>query len=364
MRIMYLLYSFTIGGTEKLISDICNQISKENDVYLFIVNDHYDEEMLSMVSSNVCVTLYGRKKGANNKLSIMIDIYRFCKTKNIDVIHCNALNTPELLIITKMLLKNTKIVYTIHGVGQYAALNRMRVAYRNMLCDSIIAISKSVYDDVVSNGADSKKTHIVYNAINIDLFKSNEHRSNSSTFIIGNVARIDISKKGQDILLEALSIIKDKCNFKCIFAGAPSEGTKEEFQRLKDRAKNDFENCGSEVNFIGSITDVPQFLKNIDMFILPSRFEGFGISLVEAMCMGVPCISSDINGPREIVGDNERGYLFESGSPQKLAEKILYVMDNYDEALIKANLAKEYVIENFDIRNMCTKLMQIYKRIS
>ena len=98
MRIMYLLYSFTIGGTEKLISDICNQISKENDVYLFIVNDHYDEEMLSMVSSNVCVTLYGRKKGANNKLSIMIDIYRFCKTKNIDVIHCNALNTPELLI--------------------------------------------------------------------------------------------------------------------------------------------------------------------------------------------------------------------------------------------------------------------------
>ena len=361
MKIMYLLYSFTIGGTEKLVSDICNEISKENEVHLFIVNDYYDEAMVSQISSNVKINLYGRKVGSKKKIRTMVDIYTYCKKNKIEVVHCNALNTPELLILTKILMKNIKIVYTIHGVNQYATLGKIRILYRNWLCDSIIAISQSVYDDIVSCGADKKKTHIVYNAINMEQFQPAEHKIKHNPFTIGNVARIDVSKKGQDILLDAMLLIKDKCNFRCMFAGAPAKGNQEEFLNLEERARNDFQNDKCEVKFIGSITDVAGFLRKIDLFVLPSRFEGFGISLVEAMSMGVPCISSDINGPREIIGNNERGYLFESGSSEKLADRILYVMNNYEEALMVADKARMYVSENFDIRNMCGKLLSIYR---
>lgn len=361
MKIMYLLYSFTIGGTEKLVSDICNEISKENEVHLFIVNDHYDEAMLSKISSKVKVISYGRKVGSKKKIRTMVDIYTYCKRNKIEVVHCNAFNTPELLVLTKKILKNIKIIYTIHDVNQYATLGKIRVMYRNWLCDSIIAISQSVYDDIVSCGADSEKTYIVYNAINMEQFQPVEHKNKHNPFTIGNVARIDVSKKGQDILLDALTLIKDKCNFKCMFAGAPAKGKQEEFMILKDRAKNDFQNDRCEVNFIGGITDVEGFLEKIDLFVLPSRFEGFGISLVEAMSMGIPCISSDINGPREIIGNNKRGYLFESGSSEKLADSILYVMNNYDEALMVADNARSYVSDNFDIKNMCKKLLKIYE---
>lgn len=361
MKIMYLLYSFTIGGTEKLVSDICNEISKNNEVHLFIVNNHYDEAMISRISSNVKVISYGRKVGSKKRIRTMIDIYSYCKSNNIDVVHCNAFNTPELLILTKILSKNTKIVYTIHDVNQYSTLGKIRVMYRNWLCDSIIAISQSVYDDIVFYGADSKKTHIVYNAINMEHFQPMEHKVKHSPFTIGNVARIDVSKKGQDILMDAITLIIDKYNFRCIFAGAPAKGNQEEFLKLKERAKNDFKNFGCDVNFIGSITDVAGFLEKIDLFVLPSRFEGFGISLVEAMSMGIPCISSDINGPREIIGNNERGYLFESGSSEKLADRIIYVMNNYEEAIMVADKARKYVSENFDIKNMCGKLLKIYE---
>lgn len=360
MKIMYLLYSFTIGGTEKLVSDICNEISKSHDVYLYIVNDYYDDSMISKLSSSIHVILYGRKVGAKNKLKTMIDICGFCKEKNIDVIHCNALNTPELLIISKLFIPKIKIIYTIHGIGQYETLGKMRIFYRNKLCNSIIAISHSVYEDIISNGADKKKTIIVHNAINLESFYMREHATRASQFRIGNVARIDISKKGQDILLNALISIKDKYTIKCIFAGAPDERHEEEFQELIDKAAKELKNAESIVEFIGSISDVPQFLENIDLFVLPSRLEGFGISLIEAMSMGIPCISSDINGPKEIIGDEERGYLFESESAESLAEKIIYVINNYDEALIKAEKAKKYVEEKFDIKVMCKKLIKIY----
>ncbi|WP_295916154.1 glycosyltransferase family 4 protein [uncultured Anaerovibrio sp.] len=360
MKIMFLLYSYTIGGTEKLVGDICNELSKENDVHLFIVNNHYDDAMLTKLSPKVKVLLYGRKIGSNKIISTMLDIYKYCKYNNIDIVHCNALNTPELLILTKLLLKKIKVAYTIHDVGQYSILGTVRVRYRNWLCDSIIAISQSVYDDIVFYGADRNKVHLVYNAIDIEQFQSVEHKSRHSPFTIGNVARIDAYKKGQDLLLDAMVLIKDRCNFRCIFAGAPSKRNEAEFLMLQERAKREFQDDGCEVNFIGSISDVPGFLKSIDLFVLPSRFEGFGISLIEAMCMGIPCISSNIDGPREIIGNNERGYLFESESPEKLSEKICYVMDNYDEALFVADKARKYVRENFDIKNMCRKLMDIY----
>ena len=360
MKIMYLLYSFTIGGTEKLVSDICNEISKSNDVYLYIVNDYYNESMISKLSSNVHVILYGRKVGSKNKCKTMIDIYRFCKAENIDVIHCNALNTPELLTITKIFIKKIKIVYTIHGVGQYEMLGKTRVFYRNRLCDSIIAISRSVYEDVIFNGADKKKTTVVYNAINLEQFQMRKHTTIEVPFKIGNVARIDVSKKGQDVLLNALILIKNTRNVKCIFAGAPDKSHEEEFRILIDKADRELKNSKSIVEFIGSINDVPHFLENIDLFVLPSRFEGFGISLIEAMSMGIPCISSDIYGPKEIIGHEERGYLFKSGSAEDLAEQILYVINNYDEALAKAEKARKFVEDNFDMKVMCEKLIRIY----
>lgn len=360
MKIMYLLYSFTIGGTEKLVSDICNEISKSNEVYLYIVNDHYDDSMISKLSYNIHIILYGRKVGSKNKLKTMIDIYRFCKAENIDVIHCNALNTPELLLIVKMFIKKLKVVYTIHGVGQYETLGKIRAFYRNKLCNSIIAISHSVYEDIISNGADKKKTTIVYNAINLEQFQMGKHVIRENQFKIGNVARIDISNKGQDVLLNAIILIKNICNVKCIFAGAPDKSHEEEFQMLIDKADWELKNSKSMVEFVGSINDVPHLLENIDLFVLPSRFEGFGISLIEAMSMGIPCISSDINGPKEIIGDEERGYLFKSGSAEKLADQILHVINNYEEALIKAEKAKKYVEDNFDIKVMCEKLIRIY----
>lgn len=363
MKIMYLLFSFTVGGTEKLLTDICNEMSNENEVYLYIVNDHIDESIISKVLPKVHIFKYGRKVASKNHLKTIIDIYRFCKNMDIDIVHCNALNAPELMLLTKIFCNKLKIVYTIHDVGQYKMLNKLRIWYRNVICDSIIAISQSVYDDIVSYGCNKKKTQIVYNAIDLSQFTNFEHiEKNLEPFVIGNVARIDISKKGQDILLDAVLMLKNKEKINCIFAGAPDSKHEIELAELKNRALEETEGTNCKISFIGTISDVPNFLRKINLFILPSRFEGFGISLIEAMAMGIPCISSNINGPKEIIGDNERGLLFETDSSSDLAEKILYVMRNYDAALKKAEKAKLYVDSNFNIKDMCDHLLSIYRQ--
>lgn len=365
MKIMYLLFSFTIGGAERLVVDICNENAKRNNVvFLYIINDLYDKELLKTLDSSVVVICKNRVVGSNGKVFELLDICRFCRKNKIDIVHCNAFNTPELLGVTKFFCKNIRIVHTIHGVNQFRGISKFRILYRNFVCDSIIAISESVKNDIIAAGIKKEKISVVYNAINLEKFtRINTVRKKrlSGQIVIGNVARIDYHNKGQDILIDAVSALKDYYDINCLFAGGVDEKHKGELDELRERAEKAVAGTKSEIIFMGNINDIPNFLEKIDIFVLPSRHEGFGISLVEAMKMNIPCIASDLNGPKEIIGDNERGILFKTGKVTDLVAKIIMVIDNYAECVERSDRAVKYIDANFDITKMADRLEQIYR---
>lgn len=371
MKIMYLLFSFTVGGTEKLVLDICNEMLHQGqEVYLYVVNDYYSEDMLVNLNDKIHVTLQKRKIGGENILKTMWKIAKFLREERIEVVHCNSFDSPELLLIAKLLNHKLKIEYTIHDVGQYCKLSRKRVAYRNIFCNNIIAISKSVEADITSNGARKTLVNTVYNAIDLSRFSleitynetatlTNRKPFDRNNVVVGNVARIMPDKKGQDILIQAISKVKKKhSNIKCIFAGAADEAHERDFNQLKKLVER--LDLHDNIEFLGSISDIPGFLSTIDIFVLPSRFEGFGISLIEAMAMGVPCIASDLNGPAEIIGSNEHGFLFKTEDVGELAEILSYMIEHYLDVNKKAMQNIQYVAQNFDIKNMCKRLLELY----
>lgn len=374
MRIMYLLFSFTVGGTEKLVSDICNEMNRlGHTVFLYIVNQHYSKEMLMNIELNVKIELQNRAVGKESVTKTIRKIEQFVKNNRIEIIHCNSFDSPELLFLTKIFHPTVKVIYTIHDVHQWCNLNRVRSVYRNLICTKIIAISDCVKRDIIKSGARLNKTIVVYNAINLTKFEKRaiekkftgltcfeSSYNKENLFVIGNVARIVPPKKGQDILVNAIAQVKEKYpQIRCIFAGEIPKEQQKELDDLKKLVKE--LNLKDEVQFAGNITDVPGFLSKLDLFILPSRFEGFGISLIEAMAMGIPCIASALDGPAEIVGKQERGLLFPPGNVDILAQKIEYAIEHYDEMLKAADVATKYVVNNFDIQDMCKQLEIIYR---
>lgn len=361
MKIMYLLFSFTIGGTERLVTDICNEmVSKNHEVYLYIVNDLYSEDLLNTVDSNVRIILQKRSIGGGAKFQTILKITRFIRENRIDVVHCNSFNSPELLFLSKIINYNTKVVHTIHDVGQYKTLNWVKCRYRSFICDRFIAISNSVKKDIITFGVDPNKVTVVYNAIDLKKFAKKEDKVyDPKHVIIGNVARINSEKKGQDILIRALTKIKNEnISIECFFAGAADVSKQDDLKKLEKLAI--MLEVGDNIHFLGNVNDVPEFLSKIDIFVLPSRFEGFGISLIEAMAMGIPCVASKLDGPAEIIGRNERGFLFEPNDVNDLANRLKELIKNYSVQKIKCNKNMEYVYKNFDIINMCEKLVEIY----
>ena len=362
MKLMYLLFSFTTGGTERLVGDICNQMADNgHEVHLYVVNKHYDEPMLRCLDDRVRVTLQNRPVGGD-KLKTVWTVTRYIRQNRIEVVHCNSFDAPELLVLKKLLFPSVHIVHTVHDVGQYAQLPKWKVVLRNWLCDRFVAISDCVKRDIVACGAREDKAVTVYNAINVDRFFYRERETDLSVQIrIGNVARIMPEKKGQDVLIRAVAQLRQQYpQLRCLFAGEPDRAHRESLTRLQDLARE----LGVEdrVTFLGNVEDVPAFLAGLDIFVLPSRYEGFGISLIEAMATGLPCIASRLDGPEEILEDSRYGMLFESGNEKELANRIAAMLAAYPAWQKTAREAAQMVRQRYDIRNMCGELLRVYQK--
>ena len=359
MKILYLLFSFTVGGTEKLIVDVCNEMVRNgNSVYLYIVNDKYDKDLLSTINPDVNIILKNRASGKGSKINAIIELSKFIRDNKISVLHCNSFDSPELVILKPIYFPKTKIIYTVHGMNQYNKLSKFRVLYRNIICNRIIAISNSVKQELISSGASKNKVEVVYNAINTEKYIDcrKKHKS-SNQLVIGNVARLDPATKGQDLLIRAAGLLHEKYpNISYRFAGgAPNNDIIDQLYNLAEKV-----GISNNIEFLGNVEDIPSFLSTIDLFVLPSRSEGFGISLIEAMSAGIPCIASDTGGPKEIIGNNERGILFHNGNYEDLAKCISEVIVNFDKYSKLAKCQQPYVSEHFDIKSMCMRLTKIY----
>jgi len=139
--------------------------------------------------------------------------------------------------------------------------------------------------------------------------------------LIGTVARLD-EQKGVDLLIEATHIIINKgVRMGLLIVG---DGPMRDELILRARRKG----LAEEIRFVGFQRNVQDYLSLLDIFVLPSRWEGFGISIVEAMAAGLPVVAAGVGGIPEIVEDGRTGFLIERDNIHALADRILYLLKN------------------------------------
>lgn len=192
------------------------------------------------------------------------------------------------------------------------------------ITDKIVVCSDSVLRFTVNQeGIAGDKFRLMYNAVDTERFNVSETRDalrdgygfSKEDFIIGSVGTL-IPKKGHRFLIEALSgLINEAPRIKLLMIGA-GESAAELTGFAKARGVNE------RVVFLGSREDVPQLMKSMDVFVLPSLQEGFPRTIVEAMYSGLPVIASDISGVPEIISDGENGLLVPPGDVSALAGRI------------------------------------------
>ena len=352
MKIVHITFSLGNGGKENMMVDIANQHQKKgHDVTIIVLNKNADDSVVNRIDPNISYRNFKRDKSKLIKtIQVLIQLFvLFNIKKNHDIIHAHD---PGLGKLLKLLSPKPKIL-TIHGVG--FDLSPMKYFSK------LIAISYAVKFDI--ERIKTLKSEVIFNGIKTNNVDQKTSWKLNNVIRIVNIGRLDIREKGQDILIDAISMLKKESFKQKVKVDIIGEGISRNFLENKIRENS----LQSTVHILGnkSRSWIYQNYKIYDIFILSSKTEGFGLTIAEAMAAKLPVISSSIEGPLEILNYGKHGLLFKKNSVENLANKINKMVVLYENGNIENLVEKayKYCIANYDIKRTSEEYLNQYKKI-
>lgn len=230
------------------------------------------------------------------------------------------------------------------------------IAFRKS--DYVIAISKSIKRELeIYHNVGEEKIKILCNGVNPDEFKINNKKANKVVRLL-YVGRL-VPQKGVDVLLNSLYLAKKNgFNFELIIAGSGI---------LEDNLKKLLHSLGLDesVKFSGFITrtELPKYYTQSDIFILPSRYEPFGMVLVEAMASGLPVIASDVGGMTEIVINGKTGLLVPPDDTKALTDAIMTLIGDKKKRASMGAAGRRRVENYFNWRSIAKQTLNIWRGV-
>lgn len=229
------------------------------------------------------------------------------------------------------------------------------------LADKYVAIAPSVLEYLVNQVKVSpKKAICINNGIEIPRQVSNEEieRIRSSfgitqdDIVVGAVGRfMNHHKRFSDLIEALLKLENDRVKLLMVGSGKDEDYLKSMVEKL---------NLQNKVIFAGYHYDTAPFYKLMDIFCVPSAYEGFGLVAAEAMMHSLPVIATKVGGLKEVVVEGETGFLVPPYSPDLLAQKIQYLVENSELRKSLGEMGYLRAMENYSAERYCRDVEDLY----
>jgi glycosyltransferase involved in cell wall biosynthesis len=284
-------------------------------------------------------------------------IYNLLKREQINTI---ILNLSEDFKVAGIAAKLAGVKHIIYRRGSAIPIKNNllnRLLFKYILTD-IIANSFRTKHTILQNNSSlfpEERINVIYNGIPLEKVDSTEsnpfYERRPGEVILGNAGRL-VAQKGQKHLIEIAKRLKERnLKFKLLIAG---DGKC--LDSLKQLVlKYDVFN---EVIFLGFVKDIPRFMETIDIFLLPSLWEGFGYVIVEAMAAHKPVIAFDVSSNPEIIQDGQTGYLIKEMDIDAFTEKIEFLSQNKSLRREMGLEGRKRAEEFFDVETTYRKLTE------
>ncbi|HEY0087211.1 MAG TPA: glycosyltransferase family 4 protein, partial [Candidatus Lokiarchaeia archaeon] len=260
-------------------------------------------------------------------------------------------------------ISKKKVVITVHG-SDILTIPRnqlIKKIYIGLIkhSDHIIAVSNANKKKLIELGVKEDMIFVIPNGIYLYELKNvkNPKKKKDETKIVWTGRMVEI--KGLKNLIKAMKIVVTSYpDSKLALIG---DGP------LKNNLMNLSEDlCLKEnIDFIGYVKNeaILEYLENSDIFVLPSTFEGFGISALEAMNCSKPIIGSNIGGIVDIIEDKKNGLLVEPENHQQLAEKICYLIEHPVDRIRMGKEGRKIAEKNFTWEKIAGKTFELYSKL-
>lgn len=280
-----------------------------------------------------------------------------------DIVHGEShLFLPTVQALRKAKKLGIPSVVTVHGVfaergfftnsAQHAYLHTIGVSALRSAC-KVICLTHSDIVEVEKLGCPLDKIVLIRNAVDTELFKPCETRSDDLVVWVGRF----VKEKGVEYIVEAArKISKDSPNVKVLLIGyGPLKA------KIVEMARN-YGLLGKSVFVEGPFSreEISQILGKATVFVFPSLKEGMPIALLEAMACELPVVVFDVPGIREVIEHGKAGLVVQPKNPEQLAKAILYLLNNKDQRNALCKNSRHRVIENNSWKTVLNSLDAVY----
>lgn len=271
-----------------------------------------------------------------------------------DIVHLHTKRAHALSLWMPRMERGPKYLVT-RRMDYPERKNRYTRYLYNHCVHGIVAISQSIVDRLVDAGVERERIRLIHSGIDPTRYRAVSHRLMGcpDRTVVGTVATLG-KRKGHSCLFEAARLLKEQ-GFKIQFRLAGDGALRADLEEMVSRL-----DLKDEVVFCGFVSDIPSFLSEIDLFVLPSLYEGLGVSVLEAMAARKAVIASRVGGIPDVVMDSVTGLLVPPADAGALAAAMRQLLCEPERMREMGNRAAKHVEENFSLERMAMKNEDYY----
>jgi glycosyltransferase involved in cell wall biosynthesis len=295
-----------------------------------------------------------------------LELGRFLRRENVSIVETFFESSNLYAGIVTKLLSKASLVWSFRDMGILRS-RKHRLAYRLLpwLPDRVFAVSDEVRQHAIAvDRIPENRVDVIYNGIDLERWPARSSRATASlaenapmtVVTLGNLRQI----KGQDVLLEAAAeVMKVFPTVRFEVAGDVLEP--EYFARLEQRAQE----LGIENRFVflGGVTDLPVLFSRADVFVLPSRSEGFSNAIIEAMAASLPVVATAVGGNAEAVLDGESGLIVPPDDACALAKAIVRILSEPDRGAQMGIAGRQRLETLFSASEIKSRIINIFRGV-
>lgn len=362
MKIIYIISGLELGGAEKQVSDMCDQLMEMgHEIQIISMMGRVD---LLPNNSEVIVHALNMKKNPVSLLHSLFTSISIMLKFSPDIIHGHLFHGNIFSRVLKLFFPFTPLINTEHS--KHIGSNLRHIAYRftNFTVGTFTNVSKEALDNFTDHKTfPSSRSICIYNGIKTNRYVfSNANRLSvrselgleDGDHLFLSVGRLAKAKDYLN-LLESFKLISEDASCKLAIIGDGEE-------RLFIETKVQQLKIEDKVFLLGSKTDIERYLSSADTFVLSSAWEGFGLVVAEAMCCKRFIVATDAGGVSEVMGNNE--FIVPIKNSRKLAEKMresIFIDSIKKEQITDAGYNR--VISTFDIKKVCQDWESLYSSL-
>ena len=377
MVVIHVINSLCVGGIEKVVVDISNnQALLGNKVYIITLSNS-NFKLKIQLNPNVEVISLPYKNNSVHSI-LLFWIFGIPKTIKIinrikpNIIHSHLYYHYFLFLSLSIKFSNVFAAHfrTIHTSGLFynstTLLNRFRLLIEKVATKIypvyLIGVSKQIFENNKSFfSLNANEIRLIPNGIDLKEFSKSHFTTitksdfgiNNNTIIVTYVSRLDNGKNHYCLFNSWFKVVKVCANVHLCIVG---DGN------LKNTLIKQTQVLGIEkyVSFLGNLDNVAPFLSITDIGVFPSHFEGFPVSLIEKLAMELPVITSDINVFKDVIVNNENGFICSVNDSNDYANKLILLLENPELRIKLGKTAKE-LSRKYDIIEITKQTLSFYE---